>query len=65
MTNKGFKRGDRIRVTGDDILTGIMSLGPVVTGEVFAVNDQGAIIGFKCDQTGCMECVSDGHIELD
>jgi hypothetical protein len=58
-----MKQGDRISVTGDSILTDIMGLGDVVTGTVFTVNPDGKVLGFKCDATGCIECLDDGLVK--
>lgn len=58
-----YNKGDKIKVTGDSILTGMMGLGQVVTGTIFTVVN-GRIIGFKCDQTGSIECIDDGKVEV-
>lgn len=57
-----FKKGDKISITNDNILNGMMELGPTVTGEVYLTDPYGKIIGFKCDQTGRMETVTDGEV---
>ena len=58
-----FNKGDKITVTNDSIFK-IMGLGNVVTGEVFTLDPEGKVIGIRCDQTGCIEGIDDGLIEL-
>ena len=59
-----FKKGDKIRVTNDSILGDCMGI-PEATGTVFAVTlDDKRIIGFKCDQTGSIEGIDNGTIEV-
>lgn len=59
-----FKKGDKIRVTNDSILADCMGI-PEATGTVFAVSADGnRIIGFKCDQTGSIEGIDNGTVEV-
>jgi hypothetical protein len=59
-----FQKGDRIKVINDSVLGGMMCI-PVATGKVFTLSSSGDIIGFQCDQTGCIEGIDDGLIELE
>jgi len=59
-----YKKNDRIQVTNDSILSGCMGID-VATGTVFTVSADGMrIIGFKCEQTGCIEGIDDGKVEV-
>lgn len=59
-----YVKGMKIRVTNDSILGGCMGI-PTATGEIFCVSADGKrVIGFKCDQTGAIEGVDDGKIEV-
>ncbi len=58
-----FKKGQRIKITNDSILTNCMGLGNVVHGTVFTLDAQGHVVGFQCDKTGCIEGVDDGIVE--
>lgn len=59
-----YSKGQRIRVTNDSILADCMGI-PEATGTVFCVTPDGSrIIGFKCEQTGAIEGVDDGQVEV-
>ncbi len=58
-----FKKGDKITVTRDTILSGYMGLGYTVSGEVFTTNGSSdRVLSFKCDQTNAIECIDDGVV---
>lgn len=56
-----YKKGDQVRITGDSIFQ--MMGFQTVTGKVFVLSDEGKIKSIQCDQTGKIECVTDGQIE--
>jgi hypothetical protein len=58
-----YKKGDRIEVINDSILR-CMGI-EIATGEVFTVTPDGRrVIGFTCDQTGCIEGIDDGQVKV-
>lgn len=62
MNTLKLNKGDYIQIQNDSILK-CMGLS-VAHGTVFTLNDDGKCIGFKCDETGSIECFDDGHITL-
>ena len=61
--NTKLNKGDKIQIVNDSVLK---AMGiERATGTVFSLDSEGKrIIGFKCDQTGSIECFDDGDITV-